>query len=114
MPPLRPLWAAGVTVFAGNDNIRDTWSPFGIGDLLERANIAARQQNLVSDEELHAALNLITSASADVMGLEGCGLTPGNRADFVLVDAPSVPETVASPPRNRVVYKAGKRVAGTL
>jgi cytosine deaminase len=114
MPPLRPLWAAGVTVFCGNDNIRDTWSPFGTGDLLERANIAARQQNLVSDAELHAALNLITGATAQVMGLEGYGLAPGDRADFVLVDAPAVPETIASPPRNRVVYKAGKLVAGTL
>ncbi len=114
MPPLRPLWAAGVTVFCGNDNIRDTWSPFGTGDLLERANIAARQQNLVSDEELHAALNLITGATAEVMSLQGYGLSPGDRADFLLVDAPAVPETIASPPRNRVVYKAGKLVAGTL
>ncbi|MDP3316460.1 MAG: amidohydrolase family protein, partial [Devosia sp.] len=114
MPPLRPLWAAGVTVFCGNDNIRDTWSPFGTGDLLERANIAARQQNLVSDDELHAALNLITGATAEVMGLKNYGLSPGDRADFLLVDALSVPETIASPPRNRVVYKAGKLVAGTL
>lgn len=114
MPPLRPLWAAGVTVFAGNDNIRDSWSPFGTGDLLERANIAARQQNLVSDAELLGALNLVTGATAEVMGLQGYGLSPGDRADFVLVDAPAVPETIASPPRNRVVYKAGKLVAGTL
>jgi len=114
MPPLRPLWAAGVTVFCGNDNIRDSWSPFGTGDLLERANIAARQQNLVADDELHAALNLITGATAKVMGLQGYGLSPGDRVDFLLVDAPSVPETIASPPRNRVVYKAGKLVAGTL
>ena len=114
MPPLRPLWAAGVTVFCGNDNIRDSWSPFGTGDLLERANIAARQQNLVSDQELLAALNLITGATAEVMGLEGYGLAPGDRADFVLVDAPSVPEAIAAPPRSRVVYKAGKLVAGTL
>lgn len=114
MPPLRPLWAAGVTVFCGNDNIRDSWSPFGTGDLLERANIAARQQNLVSDEELHAALNLITGATAKVMGLKNYGLAPGDKADFVLVGAPAVPETIASPPRNRVVYKAGKLVAGTL
>lgn len=114
MPPLRPLWAAGVTVFAGNDNIRDTWSPFGTGDLLERANIAARQQNLVADEELLAALNLVTGGAAEVMGLAGYGLAPGDRGDFVLVDAPSVPETIAAPPRDRVTFKAGKLVAGTL
>lgn len=114
MPPLRPLWAAGVTVFAGNDNIRDSWSPFGTGDLLERASIAARQQNLVADDELRAALNLVTGAAAQVMGLANYGLAPGDRADFVLVDAPAVPEAIAAPPRSRVVYKAGKLVAGTL
>ena len=114
MPPLRPLWSAGVVIFCGNDNIRDSWSPFGTGDLLERANIAARQQNLVSDSELHAALNLVTGAGAQVIGLKDYGLAPGHRADFVLLEAPAVPETIASPPRNRVVYKAGELVAGTL
>lgn len=114
MPPLRPLWAAGVTVFSGNDNIRDSWSPFGTGDLLERASIAARQQNLVADDELRAVFNLVTGAGAQVLGLSGYGLSPGDHADFVLVDAPSIPETIAAPPRSRVVYKAGKLVAGTL
>jgi cytosine/adenosine deaminase-related metal-dependent hydrolase len=37
MPPIEMLRAAGVLVFAGNDDIRDTWSPYGTGDLLERA-----------------------------------------------------------------------------
>jgi len=39
MPPIEMLRAAGVLVFAGNDDIRDTWSPYGTGDLLERAAI---------------------------------------------------------------------------
>ena len=30
------LRGAGVTVFAGSDNIRDCWSPYGNGDMLER------------------------------------------------------------------------------
>jgi cytosine deaminase len=37
MPPIEMLLAAGVLVFVGNDDIRDTWSPYGTGDLLERA-----------------------------------------------------------------------------
>jgi hypothetical protein len=37
LPPVEMLRAAGVLVFAGNDDIRDTWSPYGTGDLLERA-----------------------------------------------------------------------------
>lgn len=39
LPPLEVLRAAGALVFAGNDDIRDTWSPYGAGDLLERAAI---------------------------------------------------------------------------
>jgi cytosine deaminase len=37
MPPVEMLRDAGVLVFAGNDDIRDTWSPYGTGDPLERA-----------------------------------------------------------------------------
>jgi cytosine/creatinine deaminase len=33
------LRAAGVPIFAGNDDIRDTWSPYGTGDMLKRAAI---------------------------------------------------------------------------
>jgi len=33
LPPLEMLSAADVLVFAGNDDIRDTWSPYGTGRL---------------------------------------------------------------------------------
>ena len=42
MPPIEMLRAAGVLVFAGNEDIRDTWSPYGTGDLLERAAMIGR------------------------------------------------------------------------
>jgi len=35
-PPVRALRERGVTVFAGSDNIRDCWSPYGNGDPLDR------------------------------------------------------------------------------
>ena len=37
VPPPAKLRARGVTVFAGSDNIRDCWSPYGNGDMLEHA-----------------------------------------------------------------------------
>ena len=37
IPPLLKLRAAGVAVFAGNDDVRDTWSPYGNADMLQRA-----------------------------------------------------------------------------
>ena len=38
MPPLKLLHDHGVEVFGGSDNIRDAWSPFGNGDMLERVH----------------------------------------------------------------------------
>jgi cytosine/adenosine deaminase-related metal-dependent hydrolase len=37
VPPIARLRAAGVTIACGHDGIRDLWSPFGSGDMLERA-----------------------------------------------------------------------------
>jgi cytosine deaminase len=41
MPPVLALRQHGVTIFAGNDNIRDLWSPHGTGDMLERVWLVA-------------------------------------------------------------------------
>ena len=41
MIPLSALHTAGVQVGVGNDGIRDLWSPYGNGDLLERAMLMA-------------------------------------------------------------------------
>src|SRR2546429_8092197 len=36
-PPIELPRAAGGLGFAGNDDVRDTWAPYGTGDPLERA-----------------------------------------------------------------------------
>jgi cytosine/creatinine deaminase len=111
MPPLRELRSLGVTIFAGSDNIRDAWSPFGNGDMLERAQIAARQQDLVDDADLGIALDLIGAASARALRLEDYGIAVGAPADLVLVEAGTAAEAVASVPKRRITYKRGRKVA---
>ncbi|WGF87487.1 amidohydrolase family protein [Marinivivus vitaminiproducens] len=114
MPPVRALRQAGVTVFAGSDNIRDAWAPYGDGDILRRATLAAYQQGYRSDADMGYALDLITTESARALGLADYGVAPGRPADFVLVEAETVAEAVANPPARRVVFKHGRLVAGTL
>ncbi|MDZ4359683.1 MAG: amidohydrolase family protein, partial [Variovorax sp.] len=46
VPPLMVCRAAGVTVLGGNDGIRDTWSPYGNPDMLERAMLIGLRYNL--------------------------------------------------------------------
>jgi cytosine/adenosine deaminase-related metal-dependent hydrolase len=56
VPPPARLRAAGVTIACGHDGIRDLWSPFGSGDMPERAmHLACRR-----DEEIEMALEAAT------------------------------------------------------
>ena len=111
MPPVKRLIAAGVLVFSGSDNIRDAWSPFGAGDLLERAGIVCDRQNFRVDADLELAFRLVTENAAAATGLGPRRLEPGESADFLLVEAGSIAEAVAARPRERAVFKRGVRVA---
>lgn len=111
MPPVRLLKEHGVEVFGGSDNIRDAWSPFGNGDMLDRAMTIAYRANFRHDRELRFAFDMVTVAGARVLGLKDYGLRIGGPADFVVVAAGSVPEAVAARPRRAMVMKAGRVVA---
>ena len=64
IPPLALLREHGVTVFGGSDNIRDAWSPFGNGDMLQRAMMIAYRANFRHDAELAVAFDMVTAAAA--------------------------------------------------
>jgi cytosine deaminase len=110
-PPVALLRAAGVTVFSGNDNIRDSWWPYGDGDLLNRAMMVGYRSGFYVDEELRIAFDLVTDAGAKALRLAGYGLNVGARADLVTLDAEHVPEAVVAVPKGRSVYKDGRLVA---
>ena len=111
MPPLKLLAEHGVRLFAGSDNIRDAWSPFGNGDMLERTMMIAYRANFRHDRELLATLDMATGGAASVLGVPDYGLQPGHPADLVAVDAPSPVEAIVARPRRRLVMKAGRVVA---
>lgn len=110
-PPVLLLREAGVNVFAGNDNIRDSWWPYGEGDLLERAMIVGYRSGFNTDAQLATALDMVTVHAARALGLADYGLTEGGAADFVVLDAQHVQEAVVARPKPRDVYKKGKLVA---
>jgi cytosine deaminase len=110
-PPVATLRQAGVTVFSGNDNIRDSWWPYGDGDMLGRANMIGYRSGFYTDEELLAAFDVVTDAGAKALRLDGYGLRIGAKADFVTLNAAHVPEAVAGPPKGRSVYKEGVLIA---
>lgn len=111
VPPLMACRQAGVTVVGGNDGIRDTWSPYGNPDMLERAMIIGLRYNLRRDDEIEVALDTVTHAGARGCGFEAYGLVPGNRADLVLVDAQTPAHAVVSRPVRKLVVSGGRIVA---
>jgi cytosine deaminase len=110
-PPVALLRSAGVTVFSGSDNVRDSWWPYGDGDMLGRATMIGYRSGFYTDGELKAAFDIVTESGAKALRLEDYGLRVGAKADFVTLKAEHVPEAVVAVPKGRSVYKAGKLVA---
>lgn len=111
VPPLLACRAAGVLVAGGNDGIRDTWTPYGAPDMLERAMLIGLRNNLRRDDEIALALATVTMEAARVCGFADYGLAPGSRADMVLVQAQTVAEAVVARPVRLCVVSAGVIVA---
>jgi cytosine deaminase len=111
VPLVAACRAAGVTIFAGNDGIRDTWTPYGTPDMLERAMLVGLRNNFRRDDEVAIAFDCVAGAGARGCGFEGYGLSPGARADLVLVEARSLAEAVVTRPPRRVVVAGGRVVA---
>ncbi|GKU85082.1 amidohydrolase family protein [Niallia sp. NCCP-28] len=103
MPPIDYLLEEGVAIQLGTDNIRDSWSPFGNGDMLQRASRLAEKCGWITDENLRKAFSLITSKS----------ITPmiGEDADFMLVEAKSIEHAMASIPNREAVFSKGALIS---
>ncbi|WP_442951680.1 amidohydrolase [Paenibacillus sp. GYB003] len=112
MPPVNLLHAKGLRVAAGCDNIFDSWSPFGSGDLLERAGRLAERFGRRSEKQLAETLGFITDGKTPLR--EGRRVWPsvGDEANIVFVDAGCTAEAVARRASRQAVMHRGKLVAG--
>jgi cytosine deaminase len=116
-PPSRPVpsvkaaRATGVAIFAGNDGIRDTWTPYNMPDMLQRAMLLGLKNEFRRDDEIAMALATVTDWAAEACGFETCALRPGERADLVLLEAETPAEAVVAQPPRRLVVSHGRVVA---
>jgi cytosine/creatinine deaminase len=111
VPPVARLRERGVTLFAGSDNIRDCWSPYGNGDMLDRAAIIAERHTLYTDRGLEKAFALTTSEADKALGNPSRELRVGAVADLVAVETPSVADAVVDRPLRKLVIRAGRVAA---
>ncbi|WP_130807586.1 amidohydrolase [Senegalia massiliensis] len=114
-PPLSLLYERGVNINVVNDNINDHWSPFGTGDLLQRASRMAEKFGWIDEYSLSRALGFITRGK---MPLDKYGSINwpkvGDKADMVFIDCESSAEAIARIPKRKAVMFNGSIVYGIL
>jgi cytosine/creatinine deaminase len=110
---VKELLARGVNVVSSQDDVDDPYYPFGKPDQLEVALMIAHTAQLTLPHELEQVFDMVTVNAARAARLSGYGLAPGNKADLVVLGAPSVREALRLQPPRRHVVKNGHEVART-
>jgi cytosine deaminase len=105
------LMAAGVNVAFGHDCVMDPWYSMGSGDMLEVAHMGLHVAQMTSQAQMRRCFDAVTVNAARVLGLQGYGLDPGCRADFVLLQASSPVEAIRLRATRLAVVRAGAVVA---
>ncbi len=111
---IKELLNAGVNVTFGQDCIKDTFYPFGKGDILEVANIFAHVAQLTLPQEIDAIYHMMTEGAAKQLGImDSYGIEKGKDADIVILDAPSFYEALRVG-AGRITIRKGKVVAENI
>ncbi|WP_094366031.1 amidohydrolase [Sutcliffiella cohnii] len=113
--PIPLLQEQGVEVLLGNDSITDHWSPFGVGDILQKAHLAAQLYGWSNEYDLSRALSLATRGITP-LDKEGNQIWPkvGDEATAVLVPASCSAEAVARLSKRVAVLHKGVFSSGSL
>ena len=105
------LMAAGLTVAFGHDCVMDPWYALGSADMLEVAQMGLHVAQMTSQAGMRACFDAVTVNPARILGLQGYGLEPGCRADFVLLQARSPAEAIRLRAARLAVVRGGRIVA---
>lgn len=100
---------AGALVAAGADNVQDPFNLVGRSDPLETAALLVMAGHVLPDD----AYAMVSNDVRRAMRLAPVRFEPGDPADFVAIDAPSIRGAIADAPFDRSVFHAGRLVAET-
>jgi len=110
---VKELLEAGVNVGIGHDSILDPWYPLGRGNMLQVAFMCLNVTHMTGYNEMLKIFDAITVNSAKIFRLKDYGIREGNRADIVVLNAPSEIEAIRLMAEALYVIKDGKVVANT-
>ena len=113
MMPLPQLTQKGVFVMTGTDSVIDHWSPFGSGDMLEKAYLYAQLYRGSDEFRLSRSMSIATGG---ILPLDDKGKRAwpnvGDEASFTLIGARCSAEAVARVPARTATFHKGRLVSG--
>jgi cytosine/creatinine deaminase len=110
LAPVARLQQAGVNVAYASNNVRNAFTPFGNADLLEVGLLLMAGGHLFARAEVERVFAMATVNAARAIGLRGYGLSPGSRADLVLLAAADPWEALISQAEKSLVIAGGRVV----
>jgi len=114
-PPVGLLHSKGVPVAIGCDNIFDVWSPFGNGDLLERAGRLAKSSGWEDERSLAQTLQFITGGKTPLnQAGEQTWPKVGDSANMVFVEASCSAEAIARRSLRKATIFNGNFVSSSI
>lgn len=112
VPDLDLFEKHGVKVALGSDGVRDAWSPFGTGSMMDRAHLLGYRTGASTDAELERCFRLATSAGAELIGsAEVKNFSGPESVDRLEFAANSIPELVVDRSAPLRVVRGGRAVA---
>jgi cytosine deaminase len=103
------LSASGLTCALSSNNILNAATPYGDCSLIRIANLQANILQIAAPEALRELFLMLTERSAKLLNLKDYGLTPGNPADVVVIDAATPEQAVAEIRPPVAVWKRGRQ-----
>jgi len=108
---VRELRDAGIMVGFGSDCMMDPWYSLGKADMLDVAFMGLHVGQLSSRADMAWCFDAVTVNSAQILGLEGYGLSKGCDANFVILQAYDTIEAVRLRAHRLAVFRRGQVVS---
>lgn len=106
-----PFAEGGVNIAFASNNIRNGYTPFGTGDLLDIGYLYEHVAQLGSLSDQRLLLRMITENPAKILGVsETYGLRVGKNADLNVLGTKALSDIFLDLPARRIVIKRGKIV----
>ena len=100
---VKELLAAGVNVSYGQDCVKDTFYPYGSGDMLQVANVVVHAAQMSLPDEIEKVYDMITYDANRILKLDGYGIEEGCRANLVIVNADDARDAIRLNPERLYV-----------